>query len=143
MANHRYSLISLANLYNGIQSDFLSKGDSTRDVIDRAARHANGAQHAEPFVGGFCAQPFDQQWAQGIAVAVAVFGVGKSGIARQIEQVEDFTELAELPVVSGCDNQVLVCGRQWFVGVQAGMGVTHAMRNDATRDICRGLIDHS
>src|SRR5205807_9356572 len=97
MTNHRQGIISNADLDHGIESDFASEGDTPFNAVDRTARDAGGAQPAEPFVGCSRTQPFNQQRAQGIAVAVAIFSGGKPGITRQVRKIEDLAELAELP----------------------------------------------
>src|SRR5205814_10536662 len=104
MTNHRQGIISSADLDHGIESDFASEGDTPFNAVDWIARDAGGAQPAEPFVGCSRTQPFNQQRAQGIAVAVAFFGGGKPGVARQVRKIEYFAELAELPVVPRSDN---------------------------------------
>src|SRR5439155_4127344 len=104
MTNNKQGIISSADHEHGIESDFASEGDTPFDAVDWAARDAGGAQPAEPFVGCSRTQPFNQQRAQGIAVAVAIFGGGKPGITRQVRKIEDLAELAELPVVAGSDN---------------------------------------
>src|SRR5712691_13557627 len=104
MTNHWHGIIPGANLDDGIESDFASERDTPFDAVDRAARDADGAQPAEPFVGCSRTQPFNQQRAQGIAVAVAIFSGGKPGITRQVRKIQDLAELAELPVVPRGDN---------------------------------------
>src|SRR5213080_3097372 len=101
MTNHWHGIIPSANLDDGIESDFASERDTPFDVVDWAERYASGAQPAEPCVGCSRAQPINQQWAQGIAVAVAIFGIRKPGTTWQLRKVEDLTELTELPIIPG------------------------------------------
>src|SRR6266704_7069005 len=96
MTNHRQGIISSADFDHGNESDFASERDTSFDAVDRAARDSGGAQQAEPFLSRSRAQPFNQQRAQGLAVAVAVFGSGKLSVARQVRKIEDLAELAEL-----------------------------------------------
>src|SRR5437016_9829794 len=101
MTNHGYGMLPNADLDHGIEADFASKRDTSFDAVDRAARHSGGAQQSEPFLRCSHAQPFNQQRAQRVSVAVAVCGVRKPGVTRQVRKIEDLAELAELPVIAG------------------------------------------
>src|SRR5260221_10327955 len=121
MTNHWHGIIPSSNLDDGIEPDFTSERDPSFDVVDRTAWNADGAQHTEPFVGCPRAQSFNQQRAKGIAVAGAIFGVRKPGIMRQLREIEDLAEVAELPIVPGSDNKAQIrCGWR-CVGEQAGV----------------------
>src|SRR5579883_1790637 len=104
MANHRHGLLSTADLDNGIEANLAGKGNPSCDVVDRATGDAGGAQSAEPLAGCPCAQTFNQERAQGLAVARAVLRFGEPGIVREFRKAEDLTEFAELPVVPGGNN---------------------------------------
>src|SRR5579883_1836881 len=65
VADHRHGLVPAADLDDGIEANLAGKGYPRGDGVDWAAGNAGGAQAAEPLVGCPCAQPFNQERAQG------------------------------------------------------------------------------
>src|SRR5919109_2674384 len=131
VTDHGNDVIPGANVDDGVKSKVAGELDAPVDAVDRAARHASGAQPLEPVAGRSGAQPFNQQRAQRVAVVGAIFGVGKPGIMRQLREVENLAQLAKLPVVPNRDNEILIRRWQRFVGEQARMSIAHAGRDDA------------
>src|SRR5438270_12741752 len=102
------------NLDDGIESKFAGKRDSPFHTVDGSAWNASGVQPVEPLVGSSRAQSFNQQRTQGLAIAVAILRVRKPGVVGQLRKTKKLAELAELPIVSGSNNQCQVCSRHPF-----------------------------
>ncbi len=74
---------------------------------------------------------------------------GAVGVAREprvlghLRDAEDFAQLAELAVVGGRHDEVVVGGGQRLVGEDAGVGVAHAVGHGVAGDVGRAVVDQS
>jgi hypothetical protein len=103
---HWHDILCGTNLDNGIKSQFAGQRDPPFDTVNGTARNASGAQPVKPLTGSSRAQSFNQQWAQGLAIAVALPRVRKSGIVGQLRKIKNLAKLPKLSVVSGSNDQV-------------------------------------
>ena len=81
-------------------------------------------------------------WAQFLAVGGAVGVAREPRVVGHLGDAEHLAQLAELAVVGGGHDEVVVGGGQGLVGEDAGVRVAHPVRDNPAGHVGRGLVDH-
>ena len=143
VADRRDCPLTCPDLDDRVEADLLGEAHSAVDAVDRRARHTGADEDLEPLVGRPGAQALDEERSQLLTVRRAVLVAGEAGVVRELGDAENLDELAELPRVAGCDDEVAVRARERLVGEEARVAVAHPERDHTAGDEGAGLVDHA